>query len=64
MKITKKSIISGKEVTMDLPITEEQIRRWEQGELAQRVFPNLTPDQREFLISGITPGEWNKIFKE
>jgi hypothetical protein len=51
----------GKSRTMDLPVTEEQLKRWQAGELAQFVFPHLTPDQREFLITGLMPGEFDKI---
>ena len=62
MIVKRTSIISGRESEMDLPVTQEQIERWSGGELIQRVFPDLTSDQREFLISGITPEEWNSIY--
>jgi hypothetical protein len=64
MIITKKSPISGKFNTMDLPIEEWQILLWERGAHAQNAFPDLTADQREFLISGITSEEWDATFKE
>ena len=28
----------------------------------QDAFPELTPDQQEFLISGTTPEEWDELF--
>ena len=63
MIITKQSTISGEFNTMDLDITLEQFTRYENGtELIQNIFPNLSPDEREFLISGITPTEWNSVF--
>ena len=62
MKITRHSIITGKLHTMDLPVTEEQYARWKAGTLVQDVFPDLTPDQREFILSGITPEEWADVF--
>lgn len=62
MLIQRKSQVSGKVNTMDLDITPEQIGRWESGELIQHVMPNLTPDEREFLITGITSEEWKRIF--
>lgn len=38
---------------------------WQQvGEHVQYAFDFLSPDEREFLISGITPGEWDRIFKD
>lgn len=35
---------------------------WENGELAQKAFPYLTPAEREQLISGICPKCQAKIF--
>lgn len=62
MKITRTSPFSGKVNTMDIPVTQDQIDAWENGELIQRAMPNLTPDQREFLMTGITPQEWEETF--
>ena len=39
-------------------------KAWKDGELAQDAFPALTADQREFLISGTSPAEWNAMFGE
>jgi hypothetical protein len=62
MLITRKSMYSGKVNTMDLPITDEQIARWESDTLIQNAFPNLNADQREFLMTGILPEEWDEMF--
>ena len=62
MKITKTSIWSKKTRTMDLDITEAQIENWENGELIQNAFPNLNSDEREFLLTGMTPEEWDAAF--
>ena len=62
MEITKTSTISGKSNTMDLQITQDQIDLWNNGELIQRAMPNLNVGEREFLISGITPQEWEETF--
>jgi len=64
MLITKKSILSGNVNQMYLNITEEQINEWTRGALIQTVFPNLNGDEREFLMTGITPGEWEATFSE
>ena len=61
----KTSIFTGKVSEMELDITQEQMDRWQSGrELIQNVFPNLSPEQREFLMSGATPEEWDELFPE
>lgn len=62
MKVIKKSIISGKFNSMELNVTKEQLDLHSQGKLVQEVFPQLNREEREFLISGITPKEWNQHF--
>lgn len=62
MNITKKSQATGKVRTIDLPITNEQLSAWQSGVPAQEAFPNLTADQREFIMTGITKEEWDEIF--
>ena len=61
MLITKQSVMTGEKNTMLLHVTNEQIDRWQNGELIQNVFPHLTPSEREFLISGVTPEEWDVV---
>lgn len=58
MTVKMTSPLSGKTNVMVLPITAEQVRRWEAGEFVQDVFPHLSDDEREFLMTGITPDEW------
>lgn len=63
MKITRKSLFSGKEHTLDLPITPQQLDDWRsRRKLIQEAMPDLTPDQREFLMTGATPEEWANAF--
>ena len=62
MKITKTSTLTGNENTMELEITEEQMFNWRQGMLIQLAMPHLKPEEREFLISGTTPEDWDKLF--
>ena len=66
IQVTRKSLISGKTNTMSLPITQEHLDIYETvGDiLIQDAFPNLNAEQREFLLSGITPQEWNDTFGE
>lgn len=59
MKITRKSRLSGIVRTMDLDITQEQLLDYEKGMSIQSAFSNLTPDEREFFMTGITADEWS-----
>ena len=62
------SSLSGKTNTMELDVTYEQLYRIDNrrytAELIQNIVPNLTPGQREFLMTGITPEEWTAIYGE
>lgn len=52
--------------TMNLPLAHkeflEQWQRWQQGKLIQYAFPTLTAEQREFLMTGLTPEKWKELF--
>ena len=54
---------TGEENMMEIPVTKEQIKAWEHGELIQNAMPNLTPDEREFIKTGITPESWDQYIK-
>ncbi len=64
MHITRKSPFTGKMNTLDIPVTVEQLADWQSGTLIQNAMPNLSPDHREFLMTGITPTEWEDAFGE
>jgi hypothetical protein len=64
MLITRRSKLTGDIHTRDIPITREQLENWKSsGQLIQKAFPYLSPDDREFLLTGITPDEWDEAFK-
>ena len=58
MMISKISDMSNKMHTMDIDVTDEQLQDWRDGTAIQDAMPNLTPDEREFIKTGITPKEW------
>ena len=62
MLITRTSTLSGHTSSMDIDVTLEQVASWEQGELVQNAMPNLSAQEREFMMSGITPTEWDEMF--
>ena len=59
MKITRKSILSTNISSMDIDVTHEQIAQWESGVLIHQAMPHLCEDEREFIMTGITPDEWD-----
>lgn len=63
MFITNKSIITGIERTLDLDVTQDQIDAWHNGMLIQDAMPNLSPEDREFIMTGITSDEWDEYLK-
>jgi hypothetical protein len=64
MIVERKSIVTGKVYEMDINITQQQLFDFMNGRsgLAQEAFPDLSLDEREFIISGIHPTEWEQLF--
>jgi hypothetical protein len=48
--------------TMTIVMDMEDCAKWENGTLIQDALPYLTPDEREFLMTGILPHEWDELF--
>jgi len=65
MIITKISPRTGKFNKLDINITAEQWSKYCTGQYPiQDCFPNLTPDEREYIKTGLYPGEWEDIFND
>ena len=62
MMISMKDPFTGEVNTMDIPVTQDQMDLWQSGVLIQNAMPNLTPDQREFIMTGITADSWDNLF--
>ena len=66
MLVTKTSQITGKTNTMDINVTIAQLDRIDirsyTKELIQDIVPDISKEEREFLMTGITPDEWKKMF--
>lgn len=66
MKITRVSQLDQSVNTLDLNVTQEQLDRFdvrrETGEYVQTIFPHLSAEDREFILSGITGEQWKKEF--
>lgn len=53
------STLTQKRNTREIPITRDEYHAWTiSGDLIQDYFPQLSEDDREFLLTGITPEEW------
>lgn len=63
MVVTMTCPLCNRKVSKDLNITKNQVFRWlNNGELVQNVFPDLSPDDREFLMTGMCSNCQPEIF--
>ncbi len=63
MTITKLSPLTGLPNTMKLDITPYEYSAWKDwGYLIQDVMPQLSSEEREFLISGATQEDWDSLY--
>lgn len=63
MYIKRKSVISGIERTRSIPVNPEDYFAWLAGVGSiQDLMPYLNDADCEFILSGITPEEWNEVF--
>lgn len=61
-EIIRKSPFSGKTNSMVITMNIDDYEAWQDGQLIQVALPYLTADEREFLMTGITPEEWEEAF--
>ena len=47
-----------------LELDEQRIKNWRDGAYIQNVFPDLTPDQRELMMTGTCGECWDKMMGE
>jgi hypothetical protein len=68
LKVEATNAFTGEKTTMFLPLTAGQfmqgMKEWDAGERIQNVFTTLNADQREFLMTGLTGKQWDKVFKD
>lgn len=61
--VTAKSSFTGITHSRSMPMTFADYTRWQgTGIHIQTALPDLTPDDREFLLTGATPEEWHEAF--
>lgn len=44
-------------------VSIENYTEWRAGALAQTAMASLSKEDREVIISGITPADWNELFE-
>lgn len=64
MQVERTSMLSGKTTQREIDCTPEQLLLYKRGALIQEAFPNLSAEDREFLMTGVTPEEWNEHFRD
>ena len=65
MFITKTSMISGQQNTIWIEgLTAEMLKAWEDGALIQDALAGVPQELREFVMTGITPDEWDSTFPD
>jgi len=62
MTINRISGITGNLHTREIDVTDDQLKSWTEGALIQDAMPHLSADDREFLMTGVTPEEWLAAF--
>lgn len=45
-----------------ITVNEDDYKKYQNGELIQKCFPDMAPEIREMLITGICPKCWDKLF--
>ena len=63
MNITRTSVLTGKVRTRNIPVVKEDLALYETGSISiQEAMPYLNPQDREFIMVGITNNEWRNAF--
>jgi hypothetical protein len=61
MKITRTSVLTGIQRTLDLPCTRDQLALWREGEELRFAAPDLTNEDLTFVQTGVVPPDWENV---
>lgn len=65
MIVTRKSKLTGKIRSRDIPVKSRDLEMYDAGYgSAADILHYLSIEDREFLMCGITNGEWNQAFSK
>lgn len=63
MELERISDLTGVKHIREIPVTKKELDAWKaSGVHIQNYFPQLTADDREFILTGVTPEEWEDAF--
>ena len=63
MNVTRKSVLTGKTRTRIISVKPEDLALYEGGAVSiAEAMPYLNPQDREFIMVGITNKEWKNAF--
>jgi hypothetical protein len=63
LTFVRTSPLTGKTSTRRIDVTPEEFSAWRfGGVLIQNAMPRASADDREFLMTGYTPEDWEKLF--
>jgi hypothetical protein len=64
--VQAKSLFTGNVDAMELPLSlgefQQGIEKWDAGDYIQNAFPTLNATQREFLMTGLSDSEQERVF--
>ena len=66
ISLERKSPKTGRVNSMDLATTKKALDEYYSGSVryVQDIFSNLNADEREFIMTGYTPSDWDELFGE
>jgi hypothetical protein len=63
-KMTYEGLCDVTKETYKVTVPKAGVEAWLSGMHIQDAMPGVSPDDREFLMSGISPAGWDRIFKD
>ena len=64
ISLERKSPKTGRVNSMDLATTKKALDEYYSGSVryVQDIFSNLNAEEREFIMTGYTPSDWDELF--
>ena len=60
--ISKLCSVTGEKFSVT--VRDADLAAWKNGMLIQNAMPDLSADEREFVMTRITPAEWERMWGE